>query len=405
MKNPFKNFGKVGPKEVAKAISAAALVIPAVPAAADNPPVVVNINNNDKNFSETNSPSVVSFDPNYIPKKQEQDQDEPEEEENDTEGGSSPEFDFGGPVVLNISASFKTATVEFINKEAEVQAKNAIKQFLEGVNLKNTKIKAVGTFSTRRDWDKNNDIAEERRNVGLKILKQVLSELGYAEGDVTIESEARGQDILELYTQEQLNNMTQAEIEKAIDQTQGIHFELITMEDPVPRQQPRIPEKNFNNPKDYANVGYLLIDPSPSMQNDNADVQAQVGIANKSKSEVSKTEVVTLIMESGNKEAHFKTLNGLLSRIGSYDTPVELLVITDEPDETLGGDYESFVSNIIALAKEKNVKIFFKVFNPYKPAGGFKVFELNETNKHFMKPASGTMTDQLLLDKWYKAIK
>ncbi len=134
----------------------------------------------------------------------------------------------GDPVSLNISSLFKTATTEFIDKEAENKAKESLFKFLSEVDFNTSKVKVIGTYSIERPWEKNDFIAEERRLKGVAILEQVLKDnFTQAEIDqISIESQIRGLSVKDIYTEDEISEMTKEEKEKAIDSTQGVQYLL-----------------------------------------------------------------------------------------------------------------------------------------------------------------------------------
>lgn len=153
----------------------------------------------------------------------------------------------GEPVSLSTGAFFKTGTVEFVDESALVQARETISDFLDTVDLKTSKIKVLGTYSIERPWDKNQEIAEARRDLGVSILMEVLMAKYSSEEmqNVIIESEAKGVSILDLYPTAILSAMSQTEVDEAINATQGIQYEALakTKSTFVPRPMPpKVPE-------------------------------------------------------------------------------------------------------------------------------------------------------------------
>jgi hypothetical protein len=129
-------------------------------------------------------------------------------------------------VSLNISSLFKTGTVEFIDDAKEDEAKQSLLKFLSDVDFITSKIKVVGTYSVERPWEKNDFIAEERRVKGVNILNEVLKENFTQEeiDKVTIESQVKGLSIKDIYTEDEIKEMTKEEKELAIDKTQGVNY-------------------------------------------------------------------------------------------------------------------------------------------------------------------------------------
>ena len=139
---------------------------------------------------------------------------------------SSPIVKEGKLISLNSSVFFKTGTTDFLDTEAKDKAKNAIVDFLDGVDFLTSKINVVGTYSVERPWDKNDSIAEERRKLGIDILNEVLSGK-YSDEEISkiiIESSARGVSIKDIYSEEEIYMMTPEELSDAIDGTQGIQY-------------------------------------------------------------------------------------------------------------------------------------------------------------------------------------
>ncbi len=132
----------------------------------------------------------------------------------------------GVPVTLNSSAFFKTGTVDFIDVDAKDKAKKVISDFLDGVDFPTSSIQVIGTYSVERPSSKNNQIAEARRKVGVDILNEVLNEKYSAEdiAKIMIGSKAKGASISDIFTEEEIKAMTEEQLEKAIDSTQGIQY-------------------------------------------------------------------------------------------------------------------------------------------------------------------------------------
>lgn len=153
----------------------------------------------------------------------------------------------GEAVSLSTGAFFKTGTVEFVDASALEKAKDTISEFLDTVDLKTSKIKVLGTYSVERPWDKNQEIAEARRDLGVAILMEVLTAKYNTEEmqNVIVESEAKGVSILELYPTAILSSMSKDEVDQAINATQGIQYEAVakTKSTFVPRPlPPKLPE-------------------------------------------------------------------------------------------------------------------------------------------------------------------
>ena len=133
----------------------------------------------------------------------------------------------GEEVTLDTSALFKTGTAEFINQEARDNATETVKEFIKDIDLDNSKIKVYGTYSVERPWQDNEKLAEDRMSVGMDIL---LSALGESEpitevlADLDIEMDSFGLSIFDVYSAGQIDSMTEEELDKKIDETQGIHY-------------------------------------------------------------------------------------------------------------------------------------------------------------------------------------
>ena len=99
---------------------------------------------------------------------------------------------------------------------------------MQNVDLKNFKINVLGTYSVDRPYENNQELAESRKDIGNKILLEVLKEKYSPEeiSKIVIEAEAKGKSLLDSFTQEKIDEMSRGEKDKAIDQNQGISFKL-----------------------------------------------------------------------------------------------------------------------------------------------------------------------------------
>lgn len=193
------------------------------------------------------------------------------ENENLAELPSAPKTEIveieGEPVTLNTSAFFKTGTVEFVSEGAKEEAKLAIGEFLDGVDFKTSKVRVVGTYSIERPWIKNEEIAENRREVGLSILMEVLDEKFSIEEkqSIVVESSSKGVSVLDLYSAYEIDAMTKEELDESINLTQGIQYYVEAktkpttvvkvIEEPV---EPMTPEKRDYIPKTGKDLFLLL---------------------------------------------------------------------------------------------------------------------------------------------------
>lgn len=138
-------------------------------------------------------------------------------------------------ITLSTTSFFKTGTTEFVDIEAKNKAKELIGYFLDTVSFDTSKIQIIGTYSTERPWDKNQEIAEARRKIGLSILNEVLKEK-YTDEQITkisIESTAKGVSISDIYTEEEISSMTEVSKNEKIDSNQGITYLAVAKVKPV----------------------------------------------------------------------------------------------------------------------------------------------------------------------------
>lgn len=132
----------------------------------------------------------------------------------------------GEPLILNNSSFFKTGTAEFVDTNARSKAKTTISEFLDTVDFATSKIKVLGTYSVERPSNKNPQIAEARKKVGLEILNEVLTEKYSADeiSKIVIEASAKGISIKDNYSEEEIKALTPEEVTKLIDEAQGIQY-------------------------------------------------------------------------------------------------------------------------------------------------------------------------------------
>lgn len=283
---------------------------------------------------------------------------------------------------LNISEFFKTGTTEFINSQAENDAKQSLRDFLQNVDLKNFKINVLGTYSVDRAYDRNQELAEARRDLGNKILLEVLKEKYSPEeiSKIVIEGQAKGKSLLDSFTQEKIDEMSRAEKDKAIDQNQGISFKLEFINKKREIKE-LVFQKTFNNIEDFNNVAAVIVDNSNSMREDLAQVSDFIQKINLENKKLNKESIGIFTVEGKDKEAHLNTILSVLNKIQKTETPKEIVLMTDEPDNALDKvQYNEKMQQILDLSKEKNLNIILKVLNS---VGGeaYKVIELNEKNK------------------------
>lgn len=283
---------------------------------------------------------------------------------------------------LNISQFFKTGTTEFINSQAEQNAKESLRDFLENVDLKNFKINVLGTYSIDRAYDRNQELAEARRDLGYKILLEVLKEKYSQEeiNKIVIEAQAKGKSLLDSFTQEKIDEMSRGEKEKAIDANQGISFKLESINKKREVKE-LVFQKTFNNIEDFNNVAAVIVDNSNSMREDIAQVSDFIQKINLENKKLNKESIGIFTVEGKDKEAHLNTLMSVLNKMQKNETRKEIVLITDEPDNALDKtEYYQKIKQILDLSQEKNINIILKVLNS---VGGeaYKVIELNEKNK------------------------
>lgn len=295
---------------------------------------------------------------------------------------------------INISSFFKTGTVEYIDANSEEKAKQSIRDFLDSVNdLENSNIKVLGTYSVDRPWgevspenphgDKNTEIAKDREKVGLALLKKVITEkygAGYLE-NLDIDSEAKGVALSDKFSKEEIGSMTDLEKQKEIDLNQGMSLSVIK----------KIINKaeKMNTPsevKEYLNAAVVILDRSASMDNDTKQALKIIEKINTNNNK----KIKTLTLEGGNSEAHLQTLENLLSSLDESSMGKDIIVITDEPDNTLNNEtYNQKIDQVLELAKIKKVNIVLKLFNPKTgehPTNLASInVELNENNKNALR--------------------
>jgi hypothetical protein len=129
-------------------------------------------------------------------------------------------------ITLSDSSFFKAGTNEFIDIEAKNRAKELIGYFLDVVSFDASKIQIFGTFPTERLGDRNQEIADARRQIGLSLFNEVLKEKYTDEqiSKISIESSVKGVAISDIYTEERIAKMPESEKNEKIDLNQGITY-------------------------------------------------------------------------------------------------------------------------------------------------------------------------------------
>lgn len=285
---------------------------------------------------------------------------------------------------LNISQFFKTGTTEFINSQAEIDAKDALRDFLQSADLKNFKINVLGTYSSDRVYAKNQELAESRKDLGNKILLEVLKEK-YSQQEINkiiIEAQAKGKSLLDSYTQEKIDEMTSFEKNQAIDKNQGISFKLESIKKNIETEDLFFPN-NFNSLEDFKNVSAVIVDRSYSMRDDVLKVEDFLKKINLENKKLNKEVIDIFSVEGGDKEAHLNTLISVLNKLEKNTDQKEIVLITDEPDNKSAGiEYINKINQILKEAKEKNIKIIFKILSPV--GGAAKIIQLDENTKNVL---------------------
>lgn len=138
-------------------------------------------------------------------------------------------------ITLSTSAFFKTGTTEFVDAEAKEKAKVLIGYFLDTITFETSKIKVIGTYSVERPWEKNEELAEARKKFALDILLEVLKEK-YTEEEIAkvyIESVSKGLSLDDIFTPEEIAEMTEEEKNLKIDLNQGIQYLVEARKKPI----------------------------------------------------------------------------------------------------------------------------------------------------------------------------
>jgi hypothetical protein len=317
---------------------------------------------------------------------------------------------------LNISANFKRGTVEFIDSTAEEKAKKTISDFLEQVkDLENVTILVEGTYSIERPYVRNSELAQKRKDIGEKMLMEILNKW-LSEGKLKslpkILAVSRGASVLEFVSQEEFNLMSQQEKDKAIDQAQGVFISIrASLQINVPTEdilKENTPNKTFDKAGDFSDVYAVLLDQSSSMADDVGEVAKLLSDLNNNGDK--KEKIKEIKIQGGDIEAHLNTLYDVLYSMpalnGGGGKNPEIIVYTDEPDESLvtQDNYYKMVDRVLALAKKKNVKIIFKIFNIDPKSSDFVTIELTEATKLLLLPSTkgGNFWDKT--KDWYQAV-
>jgi hypothetical protein len=142
---------------------------------------------------------------------------------------------------------FNAGTVEFIDQESKDEAKVLISHLLDTIKFNTSKIQVVGTYATEKPWDRNLEIAENRRETGVKLLYEVLNEK-YSQEEidrVAIESIAKGVSLDEIFTKEEIEEMTDKEKEARINLNQGIQYKVEPIDQIEETEEGFIVEESF----------------------------------------------------------------------------------------------------------------------------------------------------------------
>ncbi|MFA7285596.1 MAG: hypothetical protein WC011_01970 [Candidatus Paceibacterota bacterium] len=318
---------------------------------------------------------------------------------------------------INISSFFKTGTVEYVDKDAELKAEQSVRDFLDSINdLENSSIRVLGTYSVDRKWgdisvenpdgDKNTQIAKAREQAGLALLKKIIKEK-YGEDylqNLEIESMSKGVALSDKFSQEEIDNMTDLEKQKEIDLNQGMSLEVVKKIINKAEKMEISPEE-----KEYLNAAFVILDKSKSMENDSEYASKIIEKINKN----TDSKIKTLTLEGGNNEAHLQTLEKALVSLDESSIGKDIIVITDEPDNTLDSDsYDQQIAKVLELAKEKKVNILLKLFNPKMgpsaSAASFVTLKLDDYSKNALKAVSSIpnmkyQTNEDKLQYWFNA--
>lgn len=319
----------------------------------------------------------------------------------DIEGGGDPSVKEGSPITL-ASAYFKTGTVEYKSPEAREQAKNAIHVYLTQVDLfggglDNSTIFVKGQSSRERPTDINYTLAQQRAEEGLRLVKEILNDYFAGKNvhiEIVVESDASVYDGMTDEQIEEIRAIAESdpnEFAKLIDAKQSIKIEAVTKK----VEQSEVKEDTLED------FGYVVIDESQSMANDATDVKKELVEINTKKEK--KIQIISL--EGGTTESHISTLYKLLGKIPTNKEKKKVLVLTDEPDNQLSErNYETNISYMLGLARDKNVEIVIKVFNPDKNEGGFKIFVLNKSENRNKLLAPVGYIEGPAQKEWYKKL-
>ncbi|MFN4181391.1 MAG: hypothetical protein ACK4FA_01700 [Candidatus Paceibacteria bacterium] len=316
-------------------------------------------------------------------------------------GGDGSSLEESNPITL-ASAYFKTGTVEYKTPEAREQAKRAIHVYLTQVDLfggglENSTIFVKGQSSRERPTDLNYTLAQKRAEEGLRLVREVLDDYFAGKNvriEILVESDASVYDGMTEEQIEEIKAIAESDPEefaKMIDAKQSIKIEAVTKKIEKPETKDDALES----------FGYVVIDESQSMANDAADVRKELEEINRTKD----NKIQTFVLEGGTTESHISTLYKLIGKIPAGKEKKKILVLTDEPDNKLSkGNYETNISYVLGLARDKNVEITIKVFNPDKNEDGFKTFVLNKPeNRNKLLAPVGYYEGRPQID-WYKKL-
>lgn len=136
-------------------------------------------------------------------------------------------------IILSDVNFFKTGTLTFKDEDSLKMAKELVSYLLDLIPFEDHKIQVFGIYAN--ELNSNQNLAENRKQIGINLLNEVLKSK-YDENkikELTIESATRGISLSDIYTEQEINQMSLEEKAKNIELNNGIKFKIEPKESQV----------------------------------------------------------------------------------------------------------------------------------------------------------------------------
>ncbi len=150
-------------------------------------------------------------------------------------------------IILSDINFFKTGTLTFKDEDSLKMAKELISYLVDLIPFEDHKIQVFGIYAN--ELNSNQNLAENRKQIGLNLLNEVLKSK-YDENkikELTIESATRGISLSDIYTQQEINQMSLEQKATNIELNNGIKFKI------EPKELSQV-----NNPNAGENITVVL---------------------------------------------------------------------------------------------------------------------------------------------------